>query len=175
MPPPRSASKSDPGEKRTRRLRALAATLPKVTARTIGRRGFAEAGLINEWPAIVGRDIADQCRPRSLTYPRRERRQGGILSLKVAPAFALEIQHMEPVLIERINRYYGYRAVGQLKLKQGPLPAPKPRTGKQEPTLSASEEAALKLRLSEVEDPALRIALERLGRGLAAKSVHKKL
>ncbi len=145
-------------------LCALAAKIPKVTAKALGRRGFAEAGLVTEWADVVGQDIAAICRPRGLTYPRQGRRNAGTLSLRVQSAHALQIQHMEPVLLERINRYYGYNAVARIKLQQGPLPATRQKAAAAPKPLSPAREAELTLRLSDVADPDLRTALERLGR-----------
>ena len=153
-------------------LRALAASLPKATARALGKRGFAEGALLTEWPSIVGEMIAGRCLPLRLTG-RREA-GGGTLLLRVAPGFALELQHLEPQLIERINGYFGRRAVQRLKYQQGPLPslaqsrrrAPPPAPA----ALSPQQQAALQDKLADVDDEALRAALERLGRAVAQKT-----
>ena len=92
----------------------------------------------------------------------RERRDG-TLHIRVAPGLGLEVQHREPVLVERINAFFGYRAVARLALKQGPsarftesrLPPPRP--------LKSEERRALDRQLADIEDPALRAALDRLG------------
>jgi hypothetical protein len=152
--------------KRRPGLRTLAATLPGVTKRALGRRGFAEGGLATEWPSIVGAEIAGRCIPKKLSFSRLGRHDDGTLTLRVAPEAATELQHLEPVLIERINGYFGYRAVARLKLQQGPLnlpPAPDPTPPR---PLSAEDEAALQDRVAEVEDEELRGALERLGRAV---------
>ena len=114
-------------------LRAVAATLPKVTRRALGKRGFAEGGLATEWPSIVGEHIAARCLPRKLALARPGKRAEGALTLRVEPGFAIDLQHLSPLLIERINGYFGYRAIARLTLQQGPVRAPRkappPRCG----------------------------------------------
>jgi hypothetical protein len=79
------------------------------------------------------------------------------------------LQHLEPLLVERVNSYFGYQAVARLHFKQGPLntagepPAPEP------PPLDAREEAGLAACLDVVEDPDLKAVLESLGRSVITR------
>ena len=166
---PKSEGDAKARRRRGGGLRALAASLPKATARALGKRGYAEGALLTEWPALVGEMIANRCLPLRLTGRRQA--GGGTLLLRVAPGFALELQHLEPLLIERINGYFGHRAVQRLKYQQGPLPstaAAARRRAPDRPVLSPGRSAALQKKLAQVPDDALRIALERLGRAVAA-------
>lgn len=158
------------GARRTAGLRAIAGTVPQVTRRVLGRRGLAEGGLIAEWPNIVGSEIAGRCRPEALALARKGRRDDGVLTLKVEPGFALEAQHLGPLLLDRVNGYFGYRAVARLRLQQGPLGAGRPgkpaaaaRRGR---ALTPDEENALRSQVAAVADDDLRAALERLGRAV---------
>jgi hypothetical protein len=144
------------------RLRAIAAEVPKIAGAALGKRGFGEAQLVAQWPAIIGEEIARGASPEKLSFSRGERRDG-TLHLRVAPGMALEIQHREPVLIERINAFFGYRAVARLALKQGPLSRAAERRAEPPRPLKTEERQRLDHRLAGVEDPALRAALQRLG------------
>jgi hypothetical protein len=149
-------------ERRRGSLRAIAAELPRIAAPVLGRRGFAEGQLIAEWPSIIGEDLAEKVTPDRLTFAHRERRDG-TLRLRVAPAVALEVQHREPQLLERLNAFFGYRAVARLMIIQGP-PARAAKPAPAAPrTLRPDERQALERRLADVADPELRAALERLG------------
>lgn len=158
-------------------LRALGSSLTAVTKRAFARRGLTGADLARQWPAIVGRDLAAQCRPRKLRFPKAGEAVDGSLTLRVAPGWALEVQHLEPLLLERINGYFGYRAVTRLVLQQGPLPpldkigheAGAGRRGETREAPSARLDEALAAKLSTVEDPELRAALEGLGRSLKSR------
>ena len=170
--------------KRRGNLQALSVSLPGVTKRAFARRGLMGAELARQWPAIVGAELARQCRPRKLRFPRPGEALDGSLTLRVAPAWALEIQHLETTLLERINGFFGYRAVSRLILQQGPLanrPSTGPSAGK--PAAAGPSEAAsppdaalsakLSQKLSAVADADLRNALERLGRSLQQRRSKK--
>ena len=146
--------------------RALAATLARVAGTALRRRGFAEAGLTTEWASIVGAELAAVCLPRKLSFPSRGRRAEGTLTLRVAMGHATTLQHMEPLVIERINGHFGYRAVARLRLQQGPLPRPTPATRRPPPPPDPAADAELKRRTAGIQNPDLRAALERLGRAL---------
>lgn len=149
--------------------RALAAVIRKVTARVFAKRGFTEAGVITDWPAIVGSRLAAACRPQKLVL-ERGRRGEGTLHLTVAGALATEVQHLEPQIVERINGYFGYRAVARLRIVQGPLPPPEPEPGPATRPLEAEEEDALKVMVADVPGEGLRAALERLGRAVMGRT-----
>lgn len=158
------ARKPEPAPRRAG-LRALAVSLPRVTKRLFGKRGFAEGGLAADWPGIVGAELATRCRPGKLAFARATERREGTLTLRVEAPFATEVQHLAPQIMERINGYFGYRAVARLLLKQvaySPQPATQPT--KSEPVPEMTPELAA--RLETVEDPELRAALGRLGRAL---------
>ena len=155
-------------EERRGRLRALAAEVPRIAGTVLGKHGFGEAQLVAQWAAIIGEDIARAASPEKLSFARGERRDG-TLHLRVAPARALEIQHREPVLLERINAFFGYRAVARLALRQAPpvsrarqLPPPTRQ-------LETGERSWLESRVADIEDPELRGALQRLGEAVIGR------
>jgi hypothetical protein len=156
---------ADEGENRTNALLSLAVTLPKVTRRTLGRHGLAEGGLVTDWAAIVGQTIAERSLPLRLSFTGGERREG-TLHVRVSGALALELQHLEPQVLERINGYFGYRAVGRLRIHQGPVPGPPTPHPPPVPPPTAEAEAEIGDLLSSVEDDGLREALRGLGHSL---------
>lgn len=145
--------------------RALGAVLGPIARRALGKARSAVGSLIADWPAIVGPEMARRVTPERLSFPRA-RRDGGELVVRVEPADALELQHDAPLLIERINSHYGYRAIDRLRLVQVPrraTPAPKPA-----PPLDAADIAALDAVLATVGDPDLRAQLAAIGRRVYA-------
>lgn len=157
-----SDSKSTRDAKRRGGLRAVSATLPKVTAKVFGKRGLAEAGLVADWAGVVGSELAAVTLPRGLRFPSREARRDGTLTLRVAPGHGPAVQHLAPLIVERINAYMGYGAVARLTLQQGPVAtgrtAPRPAA----PAPTREEREALRALTAGVEDEELRAALERL-------------
>ena len=139
-------------------LRAVGGAVARVAAPIVGRRGGGILGRLKaEWAAVVGPELA------ALAWPEALGRDGA-LKLLVASSFALELQHRAPLVIERINLFFGHQAVARLVLLQGTLPlaaAPGPVPAA---PLAAEEATALDTRLADIADPELRAALAGLGR-----------
>ncbi len=150
---------------RTGRMQPVAAALPKITAKAIGKRGFAEASLITDWASIVGPELAAVSQPTKLSFTPGER-TGGTLSINVQGGVATELQHLEPVVVERINSHFGYGAVSRLRLVHAPSHRPPPR-GRAKSNipkpLNQTQRKALDELLRDVEDNDIRDALARLG------------
>ncbi len=150
---------------RSGRLRPVAALLPKLTKKALGKHGFSSAGLIERWDSIVGADLAGLCRPEKLSFPVGKR-DGGTLRVRADGGAALELQHLAPQIVERINGFLGYRAVAQLKLVNGPVaarrtaPAAQPNPPGPE---TIRRKAALEQQLTGIGDDGLRDSLRRLG------------
>lgn len=165
-------SNSSAANTRRQGLRALGGSLGSVTKRAFARRGLTGADIARQWPAIIGSELAAHCRPRQLRFAKPGEAVDGRLTLRVAPAWALHLQHLEPLVLERINSFFGYRAVARLVLQQGPLPAlrePAARERRPAPGAAAPLDSALAAKLSTVGDPELRSALEGIGRSLGEK------
>jgi hypothetical protein len=161
--PPRSDE-----DRRIQGMVSIAVPADRVTKPVFGRHGFVSGALVVDWPAIVGSAVATHTLPLRIKFPPKERGEG-TLEIKVASsAFATELQHLEPLIIERINGYFGWNAVARLRLRHGPLPERnRARAAPPEPDGPTSERLAAAL--EKVEDPALREALARLGKYVAAK------
>jgi hypothetical protein len=155
-------------------MRPLGRTLGVLLRPALRRRGFAVSEILTRWPLIVGDSLAEMVAPERLRFPIGAKPGTGgesaVLHLRVASGFGPEVQHLEPLIIERINGYYGYRAVSRLKLVQGPLPVPPRRPDRSLPPLSPAAEQRLKQMVDGVGDPGLREALAQLGRSLAGRA-----
>ena len=140
-------------------VRAVGGLLPALTKRAFAARGLHAATVVTDWPAIVGAALARYSAPERL-------KADGTLVVRVAhAAAALELQHLEPVVLDRIATYFGFRAASRLALRQGPLPArPEPARLRPRAPLSGPALGAV----AEVEDADLRQALARLGAAVAA-------
>jgi hypothetical protein len=144
-----------------RRLPDLLSSLLDPAAR---RRGLAEAKLLTEWPTIVGPGLAGRCQP--IRLGKSMDREGGVLVLHVAGTAALELQHSEVQVLERINGFFGYPAVSRLRLIQAP-PGNRPRpTPPANRSRSVADETEVAEAVREIRDAGLRTALQSLGRTL---------
>jgi hypothetical protein len=140
-----------------------------LAAPVLGKRGFTEAEMVLQWASVVGEELARLSAPVKLSFGTGVQESGprvnGTLQLRVAPGTAVEFQHLEPVILERINTFFGYRAVARLALRQGPLPQRRRAPPPPKP-LAPAEARHLAEGLAGIADPELRAALERLGRAV---------
>jgi hypothetical protein len=154
--------------------RAVGAYVPKLTRKAFEKYGFSAATLLTDWAAIVGDEIAGFAAPERLKWPRNvsvredveagaEGRPGAVLIVRVDPARALDVAYKSRQILERINGYFGYRAIAELRVLQAPLAAPA-RT----PAVPRSQEATPceAPELASIADERLRAALAKLKSGL---------
>jgi len=136
------------------------------------KRGFAAVELVASWGEIVGPAYAETTQPDRLVWPRRaggtERFDEGVLTVRCTPSAALRLSHEMPAVVERINAFFGYRAVGRVRLLQAPLAAPARNRPRQARLLTAEEAARIAGLVDGVADDGLRASLERLGRAVLA-------
>jgi len=133
------------------------------------RRGFATAELIAAWPEIVGGRWAECTAPEKIVWPRKEDGGPAVLTVKVDGPAAVFVQHEAGQILERVNAFLGYGAVGRLRIVQGPVVNSGPRAKPADPTLAADREAELGTRVARVDEGPLKQALERLGRGVLSE------
>jgi len=142
--------------------------LSQIVAKTIeeafARQGFASTGIVTHWPEIVGAEIADHCEPMRMIWPRRVHEddpEPATLVLRVEGPVALEIQHLSGVILEKVNRFFGWRAVARIQIRQAPLKRPAKKTAPRGP--DPAEVARLAEGMTYIGDEGLRDALARLG------------
>ncbi len=173
-----SATPAAPGPApRRASLGPLSAEVPRLTKAALGSRGFAEAGLITDWASIVGAEIGGMTRPVALKFPLRKagsgksgepQRQAGVLTVLAGGGAALELQHLKPQILERINAYFGYRAVAELKVQQGSAaPVRQRRTAAAPP--SPEDRTAVAAAVAGIADAELKATLTRLGMAIRGK------
>jgi hypothetical protein len=143
-----AAAASPPALPRGVGFRPLGTLVPRLTRPVFRRKSPAGAQLMADWPELVGPALA------AVTEP--ERLSAGTLTIACAGPVAMELQHLAPELIERINAVLGRAAVERLRFRQRPLAAaalPARRRAPPGPPPAPVEGVA---------DAGLRAALERL-------------
>lgn len=173
-----SVTPSEP--RRRRRGFEPAAGLLKDRIRQAGEsRGFAVARLLTHWAEVVGDEVAAMARPVKVGYGREG--FGATLTLLTTGAAAPVLQMQLPKIREKVNACYGYNAISRVVITQtAPLgfaegqvafaPAPHSAPPMLDPAIRR-EAAALS---GEVQDAALRAALEALGEKVLSRPGPKK-
>jgi len=149
--------------KRPRNAAPIADLVGKTVGDAFARQGFAAVEIVTHWEEIVGAELARRSEPVKLVWLRRDDPDSvGNLQIRVEGAYALEIQHLQPVIIERVNRYFGWRCVGRLAIQQGPVVSRKKRPApRKEPT--PEEIGQARATIGEFKDEALARSVARLG------------
>jgi hypothetical protein len=167
--PEQPASQKEPKPRRNYMV-ALSAEVPAIAKQALGSRGFAEAGLFTHWAEIAGAQLAASSLPIKLAFPRG-RRDEGTLTVRCGGAAALELQHLAPSILERINGHFGYRAVARLRIEQGAVSARK--VAVPPPPLTRLEQDAVAEQTAPVADPEIRASLARLGAAIRRREKSK--
>jgi hypothetical protein len=142
----------------------LAEVVAGVLAPVSERRGFAVADLAAAWQEVIGPRYADCTYPEKIDWPRAgDTDAGGVLKVCVEGPRAVLLQHELGQVMQRVNAFLGYAAIGRIRIVQGSIPRRKPQRRALPPP---ADEARVAGAVSAVGDDALREALARLGRGI---------
>lgn len=148
------------------RPRAAGELVGAIGDRSFRRFGFVQGAIVSRWAEIVGARYAKVSSPESIRFPLGKK-AGGALTLLVDGAHAPLIQHLTPMIVERVNRFFGYAAVNRIVFKQGKPPAAPPKLARPQLRPVPKE---LGEGLREIVDPELRACLESLAARIEASS-----
>lgn len=163
--------------------RAVGSFVPRLTRTSFEKFGFSAATLVTDWATIVGAELATYTAPERLRWPRLPQgfvgedgepvpgRRGATLVVSVDPARALDIQYRRGQVIERINAYFGYNAVAEIRIEQRPrreVPPAMPQASVPQAKPATPREVL------GIEDEGLRDALARLSEGIRARSAARR-
>ncbi len=148
--------------------RPLVDLISGLLADSFRRQGFASSELVVRWQAIVGAEVASHAEPLKIQWPRRpegDEAQPGTLVLRVDGPAAIEIQHMSQVILERVNRYFGFAAIERIAIRQAPLRSP------DQPPVRTLDPQAVQAVADTLPDgdEGLKMALARLGAAVKRK------
>ena len=105
-------------ERKTGDLQNISGVLLPLAKKLVGKKAFAEADVICNWGDIVGNDVASYSKPLKIDFKKGERTGGTLYVETYGGAFALELQTKSKFLIDKVNVFFGYQAVQQLKIVQ---------------------------------------------------------
>ena len=116
---------ADHGKRLARGPITIGALTERVAKPALGKRGFAGGEILKRWSEIVGDDLATFAVPLEVKFPRGKN-AGATLLLRIASgAAATMLQLKTPLILERVNGFFGYQAIDKVQAAQGPLPRAK--------------------------------------------------
>lgn len=167
-------NKPTDSEKRANRPRTLADIVPGMSKDIFGKKNMLFGKMLAEWPNIAGADIAAQTVPMDLRYQRAKEGTKGaaqaILHLAVRSAYALELSYQKTLLIERLNMFFGYAAIKDIKIIQNSeIMNNKKATKVQTRPLPLQEAQKIDAQVAAIKENDLQIALKNLGKAIASR------
>ena len=140
----------------------------------LARRAGISTALLGSWDEIAGEQFADCSRPEKISWPRRDASdeaggyQPGVLTIACEGARALFLSHAQGELIARINAFFGFPAVRQIRIVQKPV-SQAARHRRALPPLKGEAARRLEGMMEGIEDEALKKAVTRLGTAVLQK------
>jgi hypothetical protein len=148
---------------RSGRPRAAGELVGEIGGVAFRRFGFVQSAIVSRWSEIVGERYARVSSPESIRFPAG-RKSGGVLTLLVEGAHGPLLQHLSPLIIERVNRFFGHEAINRVVFRQGKL-SRRPAEPERPKPKSVPRELGEGLR--QIADPELRACLESLAARIA--------
>lgn len=139
----------------------------------LARRAGINTALLGSWDEIVGADFADCTRPEKIAWAKRggEGEGGykpGVLTIACEGARALFLTHAQGELIQRINGFFGFAAVHQIRIVQKPVSQYAKRSRAPAP-LKGAAAVRLETMMEGIDNEKLRDAVKRLGTAVMGK------
>jgi hypothetical protein len=161
-----SKKKVEQDSPRSCRARAAGELVGDIGGQSFRRFGFVQHSIVSRWSEIVGERYGKVSSPESIKFPAGKK-AGGVLTLLVDGAHAPLIQHLTPMILDRVNRFFGYAAINRIVFKQG-----KPAARAQRPERPQLRPVPKELGegLREIADPELRACLESLASQIVAST-----
>ncbi len=131
----------------------------------IERYGAAYVQVLLDWANIVGPRFAELSQVVHLKFPLNKKTEG-VLQIRCLSAAIPLLQAQSPQIIDRINRYFGYNAVAQLRFQAGLVVKKMPGKIASPKPLKAEAQTEIESIISTVSNDSLRDALKRLGTGI---------
>lgn len=104
-------------EHHSRDLESLGNIFIPIMGSTLTAEDFVEADIMLHWLDIVGEEMASFCNPLKARFNPNENTRTLYMEVP-AGGFALEVRHKEDYILEKINAYFGYKAIHKLNISQ---------------------------------------------------------
>ena len=162
--------------KRTFVPQSISYALRKINRGFASKFGKIEFIIHSKWPEIVGSYFEEYSEPKNISkLPDYENEIGEViyknhLNVSVAPAAAIEFQHFKDKILEKINSYFGYKAIVDLRIQQNFIPNNKIESKVTNKMLTESEETNITNEVNQLNNKDLKKSLIDLGKNIAKET-----
>ena len=96
-------------------LRIFGNTLPRGMRGILKKNGYNYSEIIKKWKILVGKDIANYSYPKSIKMNKVN--SSGTLLLIIKRGHEINAEYSKDEIINKINSYFGYKLIGEIRLK----------------------------------------------------------
>lgn len=98
-------------------LESLGSILVPLIRSAISAEDLVGADILLNWRDIIGNEIFSYCQPIKTKFNPKNNSRTLYVNVP-AGGFALEIQHKEKYILDKINAYFGYNTVHKINITQ---------------------------------------------------------
>lgn len=163
-------------EPHCRELESLGSIFVPLVRGLMSAEDFVEADIMLNWVDIAGEELASFCSPLKVRFNPKDCQRTLFVEVP-AGGFALEMQHREGYILEKINAYFGYKAVHRLNVSQNIKMRPRVfvrKKAESEIKLSQNEEKYLNELADGIKDEKLKEILTKLGKSVVLSNRGEK-
>ncbi|MEZ5690910.1 MAG: DUF721 domain-containing protein [Rickettsiales bacterium] len=143
----------------------LAVCIEPLTRKTFRKHGLAGSKIIENWQVIVGKSLSKHCIPQRLSFPASGR-SNGTLYIATENGFSTELQHAQPIIIERLATYFGYKAITRILITYSYTPEKNELIQKKTSYRKPQIDDTCINQINNIEDSELRNALNNMAKSL---------
>ena len=96
-------------------LRPFGNTLPRGVRGILKKNGYNYSEIVSKWNTLVGENISSCSYPKSIKMKKGD--QNGTLVLGIKRGEEINIEYSKIEIIRKINSYFGYKLINEIKLQ----------------------------------------------------------
>ncbi len=95
-------------------LRSFKDTLPQEAKRILNKKGQIYSNTLDNWKFLVGKELFNVSYPRSY---KNSKLNGSCLNIMIKRGNEVDLEYSKKEIIKKINIFFGYNVVDDIKLK----------------------------------------------------------
>ena len=137
-------------------LRPFGNTLPRGLKGILKKNGYNYSEIISKWSMLVGKDISNCSYPKSIKMKKGNSNATLIIGIKRGDE--IQIEYSKKEIMDKINSYFGYKLIDEIKLETFSSKIIKKKEGKVSQRISKN----LEKKINEIKNESIKNSLSQL-------------
>ena len=152
-------------------LRPFSSSIPKTLKKHLRKGGYNYSNIVDNWTNMVSKKISDSCYP--VTVKMGKEMRDGTLVLNVIHGKEMEVEYKKNEIVDKINSFFGYKAITDLRLQQNFIPEKKTKgnVGASNQTISEEEKISIKNEIDIIKNKDLEKSIVNLGASINREEI----